>query len=76
MYEQEFNTGNDVTEDVYREDDANKKNSDGLQILFKETCSFVATEAETLESRTTASFEADDFRSLELKFAAMMISQK
>ena len=44
-----------------------------LQNLFKETSSFAITEKLLVDQKTAADFDKDDIRSLELKFAGMLI---
>lgn len=45
-----------------------------MQVLFRELSSFAARETSELDRRMNAAFRAEDIRSLEMKFAAMMIS--
>ncbi|KAL8784801.1 MAG: hypothetical protein Q9195_008881 [Heterodermia aff. obscurata] len=48
-------------------------NSQSLKDLLKETCSFAITEKPSVDQKLAADFDKDDIRSLELKFAGMLI---
>lgn len=54
---------------------ANNTNSSvgDIHNLFKDTSAFIAAKKPSLKNRLDASFDANDIRSLELKFAAMMV---
>lgn len=54
---------------------ANNANSsvNDIHSLFKDTSAFITAKKPALKNRLDASFDAKDIRSLELKFAAMMV---
>ncbi|KAL8742810.1 MAG: hypothetical protein Q9190_004763 [Brigantiaea leucoxantha] len=76
LYNKDFGNGNDERQQILQSDDSSGTNSNNLRSLFKEVSTFAETRGDVLEDRKAATFEADDIRSLELKFTAMMISSK
>ncbi|KAL9611147.1 MAG: hypothetical protein Q9167_004200 [Letrouitia subvulpina] len=81
LYELDLKTRRDVAaQEGDRNGDINfRSNSanssvDDIHNLFKDTSAFAAAKEPSLKNRLDASFDANDIRSLELKFAAMMIT--
>ena len=51
-----------------------EQNERPVHELFRDLCAFADAETLELNRRKNASFDADDIRSLEMKFGAMLIS--
>lgn len=71
MYERHFSVGDDTDGEKAQHQIHRDKT---MQRLFRDICSFATAETAELDRRKDADFHAEDIRSLEMKFAGMMIS--
>lgn len=75
MYRRLFDRGEpQELEKEHCPSDVNEDRNRSMQVLFQELSSFAARETPELDRRINSAFRAEDIRSLEMKFAAMMIS--